>query len=127
MTLYDQFREQQLPPGNESPIQVQIAHRSPEVPPDLEFAERVVGRLLSGGPVCIIDANAVDMHDRLRFIDGVMALLPYGLRSRMSASTWTTSTHQRHKFRLFFSNSPRVSLTPKSAITCFRGTVTVIT
>ena len=63
--------------------------------------------------MCIIDANAVDMHDRLRLIDGVMGLLPYGLRSRMSASTWTTSTHQRHKFRLFFSNSPRVSFDSK--------------
>ena len=36
-----------------------------------------------------------------------MGLLPYGYRSRMTAATWTRSTYRDHRFRLFFSSTPR--------------------
>ena len=75
--------------------------------PDDELAARTAALLLTGNPVCILDADRVSLTDRLEFIDSVMSLLPYGMWSRMSASTWTSSTYQGHKFRLFFSNAPR--------------------
>jgi len=110
--LYENFRGLQLDPVNRPPITVDLKGRGLEVSPTWKAALGVVELLLSGSPVCIIDADRVELHNRLAFIDLVMTLLPYGFRSRMSASTWTSSTTQRHKFRLFFSNSPRIARSP---------------
>ncbi len=57
--------------------------------------------------MCILGADQLDTGDRLRFLDTVASLLPYGMRSHLSASTWTSSTFQGHKFRLFFASAPR--------------------
>ena len=38
-----------------------------------------------------------------------MALLPYGLRATMSASTWVDNTAQNLKQRLFFASAPRAA------------------
>jgi hypothetical protein len=107
-TIFEEFRNKVLA-SNGSPITVDFTARLPEVAPRHELAVRVVERLLSGSAVCVVDAAEAEMIERLKFIDDVMSLLPYGLRSQMSASTWTSSTTQRHKFRLFFSSSPRAS------------------
>src|SRR5262249_19000805 len=37
----------------------------------------------------------------------VMTLLPYGARSRLSASTWASSTFREHRLRLFFAAAER--------------------
>lgn len=57
--------------------------------------------LLTGRPVCVVGADRVPMIERLRFLDTVAALLPYGMRTRLTAATWTSST-ARHKIRLSF-------------------------
>ncbi|MGI5485495.1 hypothetical protein [Microtetraspora malaysiensis] len=57
--------------------------------------------LLTNRPVCIVGADGVPMIERLRFLDAVAALLPYGMRARLTTATWTSST-ARHKIRLSF-------------------------
>ena len=69
---------------------------------------QVAGLLLTCRPVCILHADLVGLDDRLRFLDSVMALLPYGMRSELSASTWVSST-TKHKLRLFFAGAERAS------------------
>lgn len=61
--------------------------------------------LLTTRPVCITGADHLGTAVRLQFIDSVMSLLPYGMRSSMSASTWASSTALDLKLRLFFSSS----------------------
>lgn len=70
-------------------------------------AMRAAALLLTCKPVCILGAERVSLAERLRFIDSVMSLLPYGLRSQLSASTWASSHFWEHKFRLFFSGALR--------------------
>jgi hypothetical protein len=70
------------------------------------LAYQVAGLLLTCRPVCILQADLVPLDKRLRFLDAVMSLLPYGLRSELSASTWASST-AKHKLRLFFAGAER--------------------
>lgn len=74
-----------------------------------KLAERVAALLLTNHPICVLGADEVAATERLRFIDTVMALLPYGLRATMSASTWVDSTAQDLKLRLFFARAPRAA------------------
>jgi hypothetical protein len=71
------------------------------------LARLTAAMLLTGRPVCILDADDVDYLERLRFLDSVTSLLPYGLRTRLSATTWVNSLFNEHKFRLFFSSASR--------------------
>jgi hypothetical protein len=48
----------------------------------------VVAAMLLEGPVTITNADGLNGDQRLRFIDAVAALLPYGWRTRFTASTW---------------------------------------
>ncbi|MGW0059070.1 hypothetical protein ACWDTT_03955 [Streptosporangium sandarakinum] len=57
--------------------------------------------LLTGRPVCVVGADGVPMIERLRFLDTVAALLPYGMRTRLTTATWVSST-ARHRIRLSF-------------------------
>lgn len=70
------------------------------------LAFQVAGLLLTCRPVCILQADLVTLDKRLRFLDSVMALLPYGMHSELSASTWASST-AKHKLRLFFAGAER--------------------
>jgi hypothetical protein len=70
-------------------------------------AEQVAAMLLTGRQVCVLGADDAKVADRLRFIDTVMALLPYGLHATMSAATSASSTSQDLKLRLFFASVPR--------------------
>jgi hypothetical protein len=63
--------------------------------------------LLTGRPVCILGADDIECAERVRFLDSVISLLPYGLRARLSASTWVSSLFHEHKFRLYFSTAGR--------------------
>jgi hypothetical protein len=105
--MYQAFRRIQLPmTGGGPPQPVTLEVTRPRVPVD-DYLARQVAALLLTRPVCVLGANRTDMEDRLRFIDTVMSLLPYGMRTRMSASTWTSPTYRTHRFRLFFSDTPR--------------------
>ncbi|WP_157407234.1 hypothetical protein [Actinomadura atramentaria] len=62
--------------------------------------------LLTGRPVCLVPDAGLPLDARLRFLDAVVALLPYGMRTALSASTWTSATAD-HRIRLFFSRGGR--------------------
>lgn len=57
--------------------------------------------LMTGRPVCVVGAERVEMLERLRFLDTVAALLPYGMRANLTATTWISSTAE-HRIRLSF-------------------------
>ena len=107
--MYEAFRPVQLPTPGRVPVEVELAVKPPRVHPAGGLALRAAALLLTGRPVCVLDADQASLADRLGFIDSVMSLLPYGMRSRMSAATWTSSSYREHKFRLFFSNALRVT------------------
>lgn len=71
------------------------------------LAMRAAAALMTSDPVCVLGADHVSYVDRLRFIDKVAMLLPYGMRSELSASTWASPTYRTHKLRLFFANAER--------------------
>jgi hypothetical protein len=104
--MYEAANGIQLPAGAGPPLEIELAVTAPQVPSD-ELARQVAALLLSGSPVCVLGADGTGVDERVRFIDAAMSMLPYGMRSRMSASTWTRSTFQQHRFRLFFSDAPR--------------------
>lgn len=62
--------------------------------------------LLTRSPVQLEGAEGVPMLQRLCFLDAVAALLPYPMRTRLSAATWVSSTSE-HNFRLAFSSHVR--------------------
>ena len=107
--LIESVREHQLRPGKTAPIDVTLRPESapPRVTPSRSMVENVVARLLSTYPVCVLEAEDTTAEERLFFIEQVMSLLPYGLRIRLSASTWASSTAQDLKLRLFFANARR--------------------
>lgn len=99
-----------LPPGLAKPLRIELQSAEQAAPgrgPHPELAAEVAVLLLTGRPVCILNADQIPAATRLEFIDGVLALLPYGLRATLSASTWASSTAQDLKFRLFFASAPR--------------------
>ena len=71
------------------------------------LARRVAALLLTSRKVCVLGADGVDTRERLAFLDGVMALLPYGMRSALSGATWASSTAYDLKLRLFFADARR--------------------
>jgi hypothetical protein len=107
--MYEAFRTLPLPSVSGPPEQVTITPIPARVPVDDYQAQQVAALLLTDCPVCVLGAERTSVADRLWFIDTVMSLLPYGMRSRMSASTWTSSSYQTHRFRLFFTDAPRAA------------------
>ncbi|WP_329085004.1 hypothetical protein [Streptosporangium sp. NBC_01469] len=65
------------------------------------MAMNTAALLMTGQHVCVLGGEAVPMVERLRFLDTVAALLPYGMRARLAVSTWASSTAE-HKIRLAF-------------------------
>lgn len=106
LTMYEAFRKFPLPRQDCLPITTDLPLRAAPVPAGSQPAQ-VAALLLTNKPVCILGADGVGFIERLRFIDAVVSLLPYGMRSQLSASTWVSSTFREHKFRLFFTNAPR--------------------
>jgi hypothetical protein len=107
--MYEGFRAVRLPVGSRRLITADLPAGGPggSAGPASGLALRVAALLLTGQPVCILRAERVALRERLRFLDMVASLLPYGLRSRLSASTWASSTYQAHRLRLFFASAPR--------------------
>ncbi len=104
-------KDYQLPAGDAAPLRIELPSADqaavPGPGPHPELAAEVAVLLLTGRPVCILNADQVPVAGRLAFIDGVLSLLPYGLRAALSASTWASSNAQDLKFRLFFASAPR--------------------
>ena len=105
-TLYTAFTEQALPARG--PVRLYVEPLRP-----WKFAAQVTDHamataalLLSGSRVCVVDGDDVPVGERLRYLDTVTALLPYGMRPYLSASTWTSSTAEHH-IRLSFTKHGR--------------------
>jgi hypothetical protein len=107
MAMHRTLKKHLLPQANEPPFSVAFSRGDLGIPDDAARALQVTELLLTGNPVCIVDAGSTSMEERLAFIDAVMRLLPYGMRAEMAAATWTSSVYKNHKFRLFFSEAPR--------------------
>lgn len=107
LDMHKAFDAITLPAADALPMEVPITGAVGQTPAIDELAMRVASLLLTGAPVCVLGAENTVMQERLRFIDTVMALLPYGFRARMAAATWTRATVREHRFRLFFSSVPR--------------------
>src|SRR5712691_11744141 len=111
--MYQDFRNIRLPVAGREVIRRDLptlqsaADLDPAARQFDSLAKRTAAMLLTCKPVCIREADGVGCDDRLLFLDTVMAVLPYGLRSRLSASTWVNSLFEEHKFRLFFSEGHR--------------------
>ncbi|MEV7010007.1 hypothetical protein [Streptosporangium sp. NPDC051022] len=93
-----------LTPPADGPLVVDLPIIDPE-----ELAARVTyeamgtaALLFTRRPVCVEGAENLPLLERLRFLDTVAALLPYGLRGSLSAATWASST-AAHRIRLSFS------------------------
>jgi hypothetical protein len=105
--MFQALNREALPMIGGPPIKVDIAVDTPLRPAVDDLAMRAAALLLTTRPVCLLGADDTTMAERLAFIDTVMSLLPYGLRPRMTAATWTRPTNRDHRFRLFFSDAAR--------------------
>jgi hypothetical protein len=109
--LYQSVEALQLPPADSKPIELIVRRLTEQqtLPAIERFDSDVVARtasLLLNGPVNIIDAEQVDLHGRIQFIEAVASLLPYGLRASLAATTWAEAT-SLHRIRLAFVDQPR--------------------
>jgi len=104
--MYREFLRHPLPVPNHAIIKASLDAAGPSVPA-LPLASRAAALLLGGAPVCVLGGEQLKVEERLSFIDDVAALLPYGMRSHMSATTWAKSTLTQHKIRLFFADAER--------------------
>jgi hypothetical protein len=106
-SMYDAFDVFRLDDGQRAPIQAALPTfaRPPEFVNPL--ATWAAGLLLTGRQACVLQADWTSLDERLRFLDSVMASLPYGMRSEMSAATWASATAVEHKLRLFFAGARR--------------------
>ena len=105
--MHDALRAIRLPADNGPPLTVTMPGTGPGTPAVDDLALRSAALLLTGRPVCVLGAEEVSLADRLAFIDTVMTLLPYGLRARMAAATWTPAAYRDRRFRLYFSDAER--------------------
>jgi hypothetical protein len=117
--IYEALCAQSLPlPAKDGPPLRVTVTPSPLLAPAVDvMAPRVAALLLTGRPVCVLGAQKTSLPERLRFIDAVMGLLPYGMRSRMTAATWTRATLRNHRFRLYFSGAERDIDPPDHVVT----------
>ena len=109
--LCDAVTQVRLAPENGGPITLRVPVTTME-----ETAQRVeklgdrivsaAAALLLRGPVSVVEAEGSTLRQRLDFIDAVASLLPYGLRAKFAAATWSDSG-TRHRLRLAFASRPR--------------------
>lgn len=107
LDMHKALRSVTLPARDGPPKDIPVTRSMQRTPGIDALAMRVAPLLLTGAPVCVLDADETSLDERLQFIDTVMGLLPYGFRAKMTAATWTRATNRSHRFRLFFSSEPR--------------------
>ena len=106
LALYRRLRTLRLPQQGELRIDVDRM-RPDEIASSVnEQVMSTAALLLTDKSVCIVCDDKVGLDERLLFLDTVAAMLPYGMRSKLSASTWTSSTAQ-HNIRLSFTADAR--------------------
>ncbi|GAB1823765.1 hypothetical protein [Herbidospora sp. RD11066] len=95
--LYDAFKDL----GDTRPTTIAVRAHA-DLPEKMYVdAASAAGLLMTGKHVCVVGADQKPMHKRLQFIDEVASLLPYGMRTRLTAATWVSATAD-HKIRLSF-------------------------
>jgi len=109
--LYKQLAELKLPYHGDDPIRLTVPTLEAEQIAKMieDFGEptvRAAAAMLLSGQVSIVGSEGTALYDRLRFLDAVAALLPYGYRAGYTASTWSDSG-KRHPIRLAFAARPR--------------------
>jgi hypothetical protein len=117
--LYQALREIQLPDtGTGSPLNVTVPPLDTRaIAHDLENLGAATVRTATAlllhrqRHVCLTQAEQTTLEDRLRFIDAVAALLPYGYRTKFTATTWANSA-TRHRLRISFTHHPNRDTTP---------------
>ncbi|MBG0851826.1 hypothetical protein I2W78_08205 [Streptomyces spinoverrucosus] len=101
-------------PGDEAPMTVAVRPTPPAELAELidqlgfEWAAGVAALLLGNRQVAIVPRpgeRLPDVSDRVRVLDAVCSLLPYGCRAWLSAATWTGQAE--HDLRLFFASAAR--------------------
>ncbi|WP_067464055.1 hypothetical protein [Actinomadura macra] len=99
--LFDALRAVRLP--TEGSLRVDVPPLDPHY-----IAARIdpatmsaAARLMNGERIRVLDAEVVPLRERLRYLDTVAGLLPFGMRARFSAATWVSSTI-RPVFRISF-------------------------
>jgi hypothetical protein len=106
--MYEAIRGIEIPSADGAPCVVEMAgDQVAATTESVELTAPIAALLLTGDPVCMVDPGSASVTERLALLDGVMSLLPYGMRAQLAASTWTSGTYRAHKFRLFFSDAPR--------------------
>ena len=111
-SLYQGLVSLELPRDGGDLIRLSVPRLDPQaLAADIaeDFGEPAVvaaASLLLSGPVSILGSDGSTVHERLRFLDAVAAMLPYGYRADYTAATWSDSG-ARHQIRLAFAATPR--------------------
>ena len=111
-SLYQQLADISLPYQGGSLIGLAVPRLDAQaVAADIirDFGEAEVAAataMVLSGTVSIVGSEGTTLEGRLRFLDAVAALLPYGYRAGYTASTWSDSG-TRHPIRVAFASRPR--------------------
>ncbi|MGW0881487.1 hypothetical protein [Streptomyces sp. NPDC002671] len=106
--LYDQVAPIGLPLPSADAVPLDLPALDPHALADRMTADprgfdwyAAVAALLLDGPVALIGAGALPLAERIDCLDAIVALLPYGARASLRASTWADNLAD-HDVRLFF-------------------------
>lgn len=107
-TLWHAVQKVHLPPAERAPLPLSL---SPQRPDRLAAAIETLGfeslatiaAALLEGRVAVTGAGGRQRDERLRILDAVAALLPYGFRASLTVSTWVENTLS-HRIRLVFAD-----------------------
>jgi hypothetical protein len=102
-TIWEAVRDARVPAPDGAPLPLTVAGQSPDdlipvVEANFESLAAIAAALLDG-PVAIGDASHLPRERRLALLDAVAALLPYGFRADLSASSSVNNT-VKHQIRL---------------------------
>lgn len=110
--LYEAFADVTLPSRADQPIAIEVAGLRPDaVALDVDDTVKATAALmLTGEPIAVVGAESVPLRERLRFLDAVACLLPFGFRTRFTASTWALIS-ARDQIKLFFARNSLAGVT----------------
>lgn len=105
--LHEAVSSAALPAGGDGPVTLAVPPLDPAaLAGDIAaFGVDTVAAtaaLLLSGPVTITGPDFPGWQTRLRFLDAVAALLPYGYRAHYTASTWSDTGASPQRFRIVF-------------------------
>jgi hypothetical protein len=110
--LYHQLASVRLPQADTSLISLSLPRLDPaaiatEVTKEnWEPSVTAAAAMLLDGPVSIVGSEGSTVDERLRFLDAVAAMLPFGYREDFTAATWSDAG-ARHPIRLAFAARAR--------------------